>query len=43
MKKRTLFLSGSIATTLIAAATTATGVLMTNRLMYIKKKTTPSF
>ncbi|MER1956216.1 MAG: alpha/beta fold hydrolase [Solibacillus sp.] len=38
MKKRTLFLSGSIATTLIAAATTATGVLMTNRLMYIKKK-----
>lgn len=38
MKKRTLFLSGSIATTLIAAATTATGVLMSNRLMYIKKK-----
>ena len=38
MKKRTLFLSGSIVTTLIAAATTATGVFMTNRLMYIKKK-----
>ena len=38
MKKRTLFLSGSIATTLLAAATTVTGILMTNRIMYIKKK-----
>ena len=38
MKKRTLFLSGSIVTTLLAAATTVTGIAMTNRLMYIKKK-----
>ncbi|MCH7321140.1 alpha/beta hydrolase [Solibacillus sp. MA9] len=38
MKKRTLFLSGSIVTTLLAAATTVTGVVMTNRIMYIKKK-----
>lgn len=38
MKKRTLFLSGSIVTTLLAAATTITGVVMTNHIMYIKKK-----
>ncbi|MBD8031922.1 MULTISPECIES: alpha/beta hydrolase [Solibacillus] len=38
MKKRTLVLSGSIVTTLLAAATTVTGVFMTNRIMYIKKK-----